>query len=135
MHMARQLELALFDMRIHSEHADGKSVSQILAEVRDEVSVVPVTQNNRFANGFAHVFGGGYAAGYYSYKWAEVLSADAFSAFEESAILDRDTGQRFRRSVLEIGGSKDAMEAFVNFRGRKPTLDALLRHVGIEDAA
>lgn len=135
MHMARQLELALFDMRIHSEHADGKSVSQILAEVRDEVSVVPVTQNNRFANGFAHVFGGGYAAGYYSYKWAEVLSADAFSAFEESAILDRETGQRFRRSVLEIGGSKDAMEAFVNFRGRKPTLDALLRHVGIEDAA
>jgi oligopeptidase A len=135
MHMVRQLEFALFDMRIHMEYGNGKSVSEILEEVRAEVSVVPVTANNRFANGFSHVFGGGYAAGYYSYKWAEVLSADAFSAFEESGILDRDTGRRFRRSVLEIGGSIDAMQAFVNFRGRKPTLDALLRHTGIEDAA
>ncbi len=135
MHMVRQLEFALFDMRIHLEYGNGKSVSTILQEVRDEVAVVPVTDNNRFANGFAHVFGGGYAAGYYSYKWAEVLSADAFSAFEESGVLDSDTGQRFRRAVLEIGGSIDAMQAFVNFRGRRPTLDALLRHSGIEDAA
>ena len=97
--------------------------------------MVPATANNRFANGFAHVFGGGYAAGYYSYKWAEVLSADAFSAFEENGVLDGDTGQRFRRAVLEIGGSIDAMQAFVNFRGRRPKLDALLRHIGIEDAA
>ncbi|MFK8014298.1 MAG: M3 family metallopeptidase [Gammaproteobacteria bacterium] len=135
MHMVRQLEFALFDMRIHQEYGNGKSVSAILEEVRNEVSVVPVTPNNRFANGFAHVFGGGYAAGYYSYKWAEVLSADAFSAFEETTTLDSSTGQRFRRAVLEIGGSMDAMQAFVNFRGRKPTLDALLRHTGIEDAA
>jgi len=135
MHMVRQLEFALFDMRIHQEYGNGKSVSTILEEVRNEVSVVPVTPNNRFANGFAHVFGGGYAAGYYSYKWAEVLSADAFSAFEETTTLDSSTGQRFRRAVLEIGGSMDAMQAFVNFRGRKPTLDALLRHTGIEDAA
>lgn len=135
MQTVRQLEFALFDMRIHLEQGGAKSIDQILAEVRDHVTVVPTSDNNRFANGFSHVFGGGYAAGYYSYKWAEVLSADAFSAFEESSVLDAQTGARFRRSVLEIGGSVDAMQAFVNFRGRKPTLDALLRHIGIEDAA
>lgn len=135
MQMVRQLEFALFDMRIHLEENSGARIDDILQDVRTQVSVVPVTPENRFANGFSHVFGGSYAAGYYSYKWAEVLSADAFSAFEENGVLDEDTGRRFRRSVLEIGGSIDAMQAFVDFRGRRPTLDALLRHTGIEDAA
>ena len=135
MQMVRQLEFAIFDMRIHLEEGASQRIDEILDEVRQQVSVVPVADDNRFANGFSHVFGGGYAAGYYSYKWAEVLSADAFSAFEENGVLDEDTGRRFRRSVLEIGGSVDAMQAFVDFRGRRPTLDALLRHTGIEDAA
>ncbi len=135
MQMVRQLEFALFDMHIHTQPDASTRIADIIADVRAQVSVVPVTDNNRFANGFSHVFGGGYAAGYYSYKWAEVLSADAFSAFEENGVFDEDTGRRFRRSVLEIGGSKDAMQAFVDFRGRRPTLDALLRHTGIEDAA
>ncbi|MEO1574517.1 MAG: M3 family metallopeptidase, partial [Pseudomonadota bacterium] len=135
MQMVRQLEFALFDMRIHLEENASERIDDILGDVREQVSVVPVTPQNRFANGFSHVFGGGYAAGYYSYKWAEVLSADAFSAFEENGVLDEDTGRRFRSSVLEIGGSIDAMQAFVDFRGRRPTLDALLRHTGIEDAA
>ena len=90
---------------------------------------------NRFAHGFAHIFAGGYAAGYYSYKWAEVLSADAYSLFEENGIFDRNTGLLFLREVLEKGGSRDAMELYVAFRGREPTIDALLRHSGLAKAS
>ncbi len=86
---------------------------------------------NRFENSFTHIFGGGYAAGYYSYKWAEVLSADAFSAFEESGIFNRETGEKFMRSILEQGGSREPMELFIEFRGREPSIDALLRHSGL----
>jgi len=99
--------------------------------VRAQVSVVPVPEFNRFAHGFTHVFGGAYAAGYYSYKWAEVLAADAFAAFEEAGVLDRATGQRFLRSILEVGGTRPVMDAFIEFRGRRPQLDALLRQCGL----
>ncbi|MEM7082138.1 MAG: M3 family metallopeptidase [Pseudomonadota bacterium] len=126
----RQLEFALFDMRLHLE-PPGQHYEDILHEVREEVSVVPVSPNNRFANAFSHIFAGGYAAGYYSYKWAEVLSADAFSAFEDTHILDQTTGQRFKHCILEKGGSVDAMDAFTAFRGREPTVDALIRHNGL----
>ncbi|MFZ0790465.1 MAG: oligopeptidase A [Chromatiaceae bacterium] len=133
MQMVRQLEFALFDFRIHQEYdpARGGRVYQILEEVRDQVAVVRPPAFNRFAHGFSHVFSGGYAAGYYSYKWAEVLSADAFSLFEERGVFDADTGRAFRECILERGGSRDAMELFVEFRGREPTTDALLRHSGI----
>ncbi len=130
----RQLEFALFDMRLHKEQP-AAHYEQILTEVRDEVSVVPVSPNNRFANAFSHIFAGGYAAGYYSYKWAEVLSADAFSAFEDTGILDQPTGERFRSCILEKGGSVDAMDAFKRFRGREPTVDALIRHNGLDLAS
>jgi oligopeptidase A len=96
------------------------------------VSVLPVPEFNRFAHGFSHIFAGGYSAGYYSYKWAEVLSSDAFSLFEENGIFDEETGQAFLTNILEKGGSDDAMELFKNFRGREPSCDALLRHSGIE---
>ena len=104
---------------------------QTLAEVRDEVAVVRPPAFNRFPHSFQHIFSGGYAAGYYSYKWAEVLSADAFGAFEESGIFDAATARRFLASILERGGSRDAMEAFVEFRGRKPELEPLLRQLGL----
>ncbi len=135
MHMLRQLEFALFDFRLHMEYRPGETgqIRRILDEVRDKVSVVPVPGFNRFPNGFSHIFAGGYAAGYYSYKWAEVLSADAFSAFEEEGILDVATGRRFLKSVLEVGGTVDAMQAFVAFRGREPSIEPLLRHAGIGD--
>jgi oligopeptidase A len=106
-------------------------VHELLAEVRDEVAVVPVPAYYRFPNTFAHVFGGGYAAGYYSYKWAEVLAADAFAAFEESSVFDRETAERFRSAILATGGSRNALDAFIDFRGRPPDLDALLRQAGI----
>ncbi len=136
MQMVRQLEFSLFDFRIHAaDKALGSSeLNQVLREVRDEVAVVPYPEFNRFANGFSHIFAGGYAAGYYSYKWAELLSADAFSAFEETGILNPDTGRRFLESILEVGGSVDAMDTFVAFRGRRPQPDALLRHTGIQSA-
>jgi oligopeptidase A len=136
--MVRQLEFALFDFRLHHEYSpeQGARVDEILAEVRQEVAVVPVASYNRFPNTFAHVFGGGYAAGYYSYKWAEVLAADAFAAFEESGVFDRNTAERFRRAILSVGGSRDALDAFIDFRGRPPELEALLRQSGIAlDAA
>src|SRR5262245_59233039 len=106
--MVRQLEFALFDFRLHHEYspANGARVLDLIAEVRREVAVVPVPSYNRFPNTFAHVFGGGYAAGYYSYKWAEVLSADAFAALEESGVFDRRTAERFRRTILSVGGSR-----------------------------
>ena len=133
MHMMRQLEFSLFDMRMHAEYDGGgaAAVQHILDEVRREVSVVPVAPCNRFQNSFTHIFAGGYAAGYYSYKWAEVLSADAFSRFEEQGVFDRDTGREFLHHILEQGGARDPLELFVAFRGREPTIDALLRHSGL----
>jgi oligopeptidase A len=131
--MVRQLEFALFDFRVHHEYSPDKGarVQQMLDEVRSEVAVIQPPSFNRFQNSFAHVFGGGYAAGYYSYKWAEVLAADAFSAFEESGVFDRGTAERFRRAILATGGSRNALEAFVDFRGRPPQLEPLLRQAGI----
>jgi oligopeptidase A len=133
MQMVRQLEFALFDFRIHLEYdpARGGRIYEILEEVRDQVAVVRPPAFNRFAHGFSHIFSGGYAAGYYSYKWAEVLSSDAFSRFETEGIFNRATGEAFLHSVLEQGGSRDAMDLFVEFRGREPEIDALLRHSGI----
>jgi oligopeptidase A len=135
--MARQLEFALFDFRIHLEYdpARGGRIQEILDQVRDQVAPLKPPAFNRFAQGFSHIFGGGYAAGYYSYKWAEVLSADAFSLFEEKGILDTATGRAFRQHILEQGGSRPAMDLYVAFRGREPTIDALLRHSGIAVAA
>ena len=135
--MLRQIEFALVDMRLHAEPGSAERIEQIAAEVRAEVSLVPVPAFNRFLHSFSHIFAGGYAAGYYSYKWAEVLSADAWSAFEEAArggsVLDVATGRRYRQNVLEAGGSRGAMESFKSFRGREPRIDALLRHQGLID--
>ena len=129
----RQLEFALFDFRIHLEYDPDKGgrIYEILDEVRDQVAVIKPPSWNRFAHGFSHIFAGGYAAGYYSYKWAEVLSADAFSLFEENGIFDKATGQSFLDNILAMGGSRDAAELFREFRGRDPQIDALLRHSGI----
>ncbi|MGZ8199176.1 MAG: oligopeptidase A [Methylosarcina sp.] len=131
--MVRQLEFSLFDFRIHSEYDPNKGgrIYETLNQVRAQVAVVQPPEFNRFAHGFSHIFAGGYAAGYYSYKWAEVLSSDAFSLFEEKGIFDPETGSAFLANILEKGGSEDAMDLFVKFRGRKPTIDALLRHNGI----
>ena len=133
MQMVRQLEFALFDFRIHLEYdlTAGARIPEILEEVRNQVSVIQPPAFNRFPNSFTHIFSGGYAAGYYSYKWAEVLSSDAFSAFEENGIFDSETGAKFLSSILEQGGSRDPMELFIAFRGREPTIDALLRHSGL----
>lgn len=133
MQMVRQLEFSLFDFRMHREYNPerGGHIYDILNEVRSRVAVIKAPEFNRFAHGFSHIFAGGYAAGYYSYKWAEVLSADAFSLFEERGIFDRETGTSFLQNILEKGGSKDAMELFIGFRGREPQIDALLRHSGI----
>jgi len=133
MMMLRQLEFSLFDFRLHHDYAPDKGarIYEILEQVRNQVAVVKPPKFNRFAHSFAHIFAGGYAAGYYSYKWAEVLSSDAFSLFEEKGIFDRDTGDAFLTNILEQGGSRDAMALFVTFRGREPTIDALLRHSGI----
>jgi oligopeptidase A len=132
--MVRQLEFSLFDFRLHRDYDPNKGgrVYEILNQVREQVAVVQPPAFNRFAHGFSHIFAGGYAAGYYSYKWAEVLSSDAFSLFEEKGIFDSETGNAFLTHILEKGGSEDAMDLFVKFRGRKPTIDALLRHNGIE---
>ena len=131
--MVRQLEFALFDFRLHHERRgyDAADIQSLLNEVRQDVAVVKVPDNNRFQHGFSHIFAGGYAAGYYSYKWAEVLSADAFSRFEENGIFDTATSRDFLHSILEQGGSRDPMDLFVEFRGRKPAIDALLRQAGI----
>ncbi|MGX5914661.1 oligopeptidase A [Aliidiomarina sp. Khilg15.8] len=133
MQMVRQLEFSLFDMRIHHEFdsAKGARIQSILDEVRDQVSVFPPPAYNRFQHGFGHIFAGGYAAGYYSYKWAEVLSADAFARFEEEGIFSEQAGQDFLHAILERGGSDDAMTLFKAFRGREPDISALLRHSGI----
>jgi oligopeptidase A len=131
----RQIEFALFDMLLHSEHSPDADFMPLLQQVRDEVSVLQPPAFNRMAHTFSHIFAGGYAAGYYSYKWAEVLSADAYAAFEETAgddgIPSVKTGRKYREAILEAGGSRPAMESFKAFRGREPTLDALLRHQGM----
>ncbi len=136
MQTLRQVELALIDMRLHAEPGNESRVQQVAEEVHEEIGVLPAAPFNRWINSFSHVFAGGYAAGYYSYKWAEVLSADAWSAFEESAspelgVLNVETGRRYREHVLESGGSRSAMENFKAFRGREPRIDALLRHQGL----
>jgi oligopeptidase A len=133
MQTVRQLEFALFDLHLHAEYAPNKMnhIAQTLAAVRDRVAVVKPPAFNRFPQSFSHIFSGGYAAGYYSYKWAEVLAADAFSAFEEHGVFDHVTAQRFATAILEKGGSRDAMEAFVEFRGRKPQIEPLLKQMGL----
>jgi oligopeptidase A len=131
--MLRQIEFAVFDMRLHSDFdpASGRSTQQLLEEVRSRIAVLRPPAYNRFPNSFSHIFAGGYAAGYYSYKWAEVLSADAYSFFEENGVLDARAGQRFRDEILAVGGSRPAAESFRAFRGREPRVDALLRHNGM----
>ncbi len=132
MQMVRQLEFSLFDFRLHLEYEKGKTdIQQKLDEVRQQVAVIIPPSYNRFQNSFSHIFAGGYAAGYYSYKWAEVLSADAFGKFEEQGIFNTQTGHEFLHNILEQGGSLEPMELFIKFRGREPTIDALLRHSGI----
>ena len=133
----RQIEFALFDMLLHTDHDPAEDFMPLLAEVRSEVAVLPPPSFSRTAHTFSHIFAGGYAAGYYSYKWAEVLSADAYAAFEETSGSDglpsTETGRRYRKAILEAGGSRPAMESFKAFRGREPSLDALLRHQGMAD--
>lgn len=133
MFCVRQLEFALFDMRIHSDptSSHAEDFQAVLDAVRREVAVAPTAPFNRFAQSFSHIFAGGYAAGYYSYKWAEVLSADAFSAFEEEGLFNKATGRRWLDEVLSRGASRDAMDSFVAFRGREPSIEPLLRHTGI----
>ena len=133
MQTLRQIEFSIFDMEIHHQYDPDGPVTplQVLERVRQQVAVSIPPAYNRFPNSFSHIFGGGYAAGYYSYKWAEVLSADAFSAFEESGVLDEAVGSRFRDEILAKGGSRPALQSFVAFRGREPTIDALLRHSGM----
>jgi oligopeptidase A len=132
--LLRQLEFALFDLSMYLQAGEDSGpgfVQATLDAVRREVSIVPVPEWSRFAHSFTHIFSGGYAAGYYSYLWAEVLAADAYAVFEDSGIFDRDTGRRFMHSILEQGGSREAMELFIEFRGREPTLDAYLRLNGL----
>ncbi len=131
MQMVRQLEFSIYDFRLHSEFENKTDIQAILDSVRKELSVIPVLPINRFQNSFSHIFAGGYAAGYYSYKWAEVLSSDAFSKFEEKGIFDRKTGEQFLHEILEKGGSEPPMDLFINFRGREPKIDALLKHCDI----
>lgn len=137
MQTVRQIEFSLFDMRLHGDFdPNGKATALDLIElVRDEVAVVRPPKWNRFPNGFSHIFAGGYAAGYYSYKWAEVLSADAYSMFEENGVLCAETGRRFWHEILAMGGSRPALDSFVAFRGRAPDIEALLRHNGMTVAA
>ncbi|WP_215406454.1 oligopeptidase A [Vibrio gigantis] len=133
MFILRQLELGLFDFTLHTEYDPevGARVLETLANVKSKVSVLPSLDWNRFSHSFGHIFAGGYSAGYYSYLWAEVLSADAFSAFEEEGIFNTETGNRFLNNILEMGGSEEPMELFKRFRGREPQIDAMLRHAGI----
>lgn len=136
MAMVRQLEFGLFDMRLHTEFNPQKdTILGLLSDVRKEVAVTHQPDYNRFPNSFSHIFAGGYAAGYYSYKWAEVLSSDAFSLFEETGVLNPETGKKWLNEVLAVGSSRPAMESFITFRGRAPRIDALLRHSGIRPIA
>ena len=133
MQTLRQIEFSLFDIRLHTEYSDQNKINplKLLETIRDEIAVVRPPSWNRFPNSFSHIFAGGYAAGYYSYKWAEVLASDAFSLFEEQGILSSHAGQKFQNEVLSQGGSRPAMESFIAFRGREPSVDALLRHSGM----
>ena len=132
MQTTRQVEFALFDIKLHSDYDPSKkNFLSLLSEVREQVAVVKPPSWNRFPHSFSHIFAGGYAAGYYSYKWAEVLSADAFSLFEEIGILSSEAGMKFRSEILAKGGSRPAIESFKKFRGRKPNIEALLRHQGL----
>ena len=136
-HLVEQREFSLFDMLMHSNFEAGgaKSILQLLDEVRAEVAVLIPPAFHRFPHSFSHIFACGYAAGYYSYKWAEVLSADAYSLFEENGVLNPDVGARFRAEILAMGGSRGAMDSFSAFRGREPSIDALLRHNGLLETA
>jgi oligopeptidase A len=135
MQTLRQIEFSLFDMLLHTEHDPARDFMPLLDLVRAEVAVLQPPAFSRTAHTFSHIFAGGYAAGYYSYKWAEVLSADAYAAFEETTGNDGtasiETGRKYREAILEAGGSRPAMESFKAFRGREPSLDALLRHQGM----
>ena len=131
MQMVRQLEFAIFDFGLHEKFETDFNVQSWLDEVRSRVAVITPPEFNRFQNSFGHIFAGGYAAGYYSYKWAEVLSSDAFSRFEEEGIFNQETGQSFLQNILEMGGSKEPMDLFKAFRGREPSIEPLLRHSGI----
>jgi oligopeptidase A len=133
MQTVRQIEFSSFDMRLHGEFDPNskQTALDLIEQVRDEVAVVRPPKWNRFPNNFSHIFAGGYAAGYYSYKWAEVLSADAYSLFEETGVLSQETGRRFWNEILAQGGSRPALESFIAFRGREPSIDALLRHSGM----
>jgi oligopeptidase A len=133
MQMVRQIEFSLFDLRLHVEHdrQQGERIFALLEAVRDQVAVVRPPAFNRFPNSFAHIFAGGYAAGYYSYKWAEVLSADAFARFSEEGIFNPATGRSFLENILERGGAEDAATLFRNFRGREPSIEPLLRASGL----
>ncbi len=135
--MVRQLEFSLFDFKLHRDYNPQapRPVQDVIDEVRQAVSAYPLPAFNRFQHSFTHIFAGGYAAGYYSYKWAEVLSADAYSAFEDEGIFNTQTGRRFLHEILERGGAREPMALFVAFRGRKPSVDALLRHSGIVERA
>ena len=134
MFILRQLEFGIFDFRLHNEYdlELGAHVLELLNEVKQQVSVVPSPEWNRFPHAFSHIFAGGYAAGYYSYLWAELLSSDAFSRFAEEGIFNQQVGADFLHTILEQGGSKEPMDLFVQFRGRKPTIDALLEERGIK---
>jgi oligopeptidase A len=133
MHVLRQLEFALFDFRLHLEYdpTKGSQVQSVLDDVRKTVAVVPFPSFNRFQNSFSHIFAGGYAAGYYSYEWAQVLASDAFSRFEEEGIYNSQVGKAFLENILEQGGTREPMELFVAFRGREPKIDALLKQSGL----
>jgi oligopeptidase A len=135
MQTVRQIEFSLFDIKLHSEFdVNGKKTPvDLIEEIRDQIAVVRPPKWNRFPNNFSHIFAGGYAAGYYSYKWAEVLSADAYSLFEENGVLSAEAGQKFWNEILAQGGSRTAMESFIAFRGREPSIDALLKHNGMSD--
>jgi oligopeptidase A len=136
MQMLRQLEFSIFDFKMHRDYSPQQDnidyIQSTLNQVRSEYSVVKAAEFNRFQHSFGHIFGGGYSAGYYSYKWAEVLSADAFSRFEEEGIFNEKVGHDFLTNILEKGGSQEPSELFKAFRGREPEIDALLRHCGIE---
>ena len=131
--MLRQLEFALFDFRIHTKEGPDahRNIQEILDDIRSKIAVMKPLDYNSFQHSFSHIFAGGYAAGYYSYKWAEVLSSDAFAKFEEEGGLNPEIGKLFMETILEQGGSRKAMDIFIDFRGRSPSIEPLLKHSGI----
>lgn len=131
MQMLRQIEFSLFDIRLYQNTDETVDIQAVLNHVRKQVAIVEPPSFNRFAHGFSHIFAGGYAAGYYSYKWAEVLSSDAFSRFEDEGVFNPQTGRDFLHHILERGGSEQPMELFKRFRGRKPKIEPLLQHSGL----